>query len=52
MTDAPKPITRSEREAKLKDKAGFVISIFAFPCFQYLYCQRIEWNNFNKYYQG
>ena len=29
MTDAPKPITRSEREAKLKDKAGFVISIFA-----------------------
>ena len=29
MTDAPKPLTRSEREAKLKDKAGFVISVFA-----------------------
>ena len=29
MTDQPKPPTRSEREAKLKDKAGFVISIFA-----------------------
>jgi len=29
MTDAPKPMTRSEREAKLKDKAGFVISVFA-----------------------
>jgi hypothetical protein len=24
-----KPLTRSEREAKIKDKAGFVISIFA-----------------------
>jgi hypothetical protein len=29
MSDTPKPITRSEREAKLKDKAGFVISVFA-----------------------
>jgi hypothetical protein len=29
MTDAPKPMTRSEREAKIKDKAGFVISVFA-----------------------
>ena len=29
MTDTPKPLTRSEREAKLKDKAGFVISVFA-----------------------
>lgn len=28
MTDK-KPLTRSEREAKIKDKAGFVISIFA-----------------------
>jgi hypothetical protein len=29
MSDAPKPLSRSEREAKLKDKAGFVISVFA-----------------------
>jgi hypothetical protein len=29
MSETPKPLTRSEREAKLKDKAGFVISVFA-----------------------
>ena len=29
MSDAPKPLSRSEREAIIKDKAGFVISVFA-----------------------
>ena len=29
MADEPKPLSRSEREAKIKDKAGLVVSIFA-----------------------
>jgi uncharacterized membrane protein YgdD (TMEM256/DUF423 family) len=29
MTDAPKPLSRSEREAKIKDKAGWVITVIA-----------------------
>lgn len=29
MSDTVKPLTRSEREARIKDKAGFVISVFA-----------------------
>jgi Domain of unknown function (DUF4337) len=29
MTEATKPLTRSEKEAKIKDKAGFVIVILA-----------------------
>jgi hypothetical protein len=29
MSDAPKPLSRSEKEAKIKDKAGLVINFFA-----------------------
>jgi len=29
MSEAPKPLSRSEKEAKIKDKAGLVINFFA-----------------------